>query len=153
VILILWQGRSVRRESGKRYRISRRKKRFEIGRAPADTTLGEGRSRLIRTRGGNNKVRALRTQFANISIPVSGETRKAKIETVVENRADPNYMRRNILTKGAVIKTELGRARVVSRPAQDGVVNAVLLEEGPGDVPSRKSNAVLLEKSEPAPAE
>ena len=128
MVLILWQGRSVRRESGKRYRISRRKKRFEIGRAPADTTLGESRNRLIRTRGGNLKVRALRTQYANISTPATGVTKRAKIETVVENRADPNYMRRNILTKGAIIKTELGKARVVSRPAQDGVVNAVLIE-------------------------
>jgi small subunit ribosomal protein S8e len=128
VVLILWQGRSVRRESGKRYRISRRKKRFEIGRAPADTTLGESRNRLIRTRGGNLKVRALRTQYANISTPATGVTKKAKIETVVENRADPNYMRRNILTRGAIIKTELGKARVVSRPAQDGVVNAILIE-------------------------
>ena len=129
MIFILWQGRSIRRETGKRYRISRRKKRFEIGRAPADTTLGEGRNRIIRTRGGNLKVRALRTQFANISVPATGETKKAKIETVVENRADPNYMRRNILTKGAIVKTEIGRARVVSRPAQDGVVNAILVEE------------------------
>jgi len=128
VIFILWQGRSIRRESGKRYRISRRKKRFEIGRAPADTTLGEERSRVIRTRGGNLKVRALRTRFANVSMPATGETKKAKIETVVENRADPNYMRRNILTRGAIIKTELGNARIVSRPAQDGVVNAVLIE-------------------------
>jgi small subunit ribosomal protein S8e len=128
VVIILWQGRSVRRESGKRYRISRRKKRFEIGRAPADTTLGESRNRLIRTRGGNLKVRALRTQYANISMPATGETKRAKIETVVENRADPNYMRRNILTRGAIIKTELGKARVVSRPAQDGVVNAILIE-------------------------
>jgi small subunit ribosomal protein S8e len=128
VILILGQGRSVRRESGKRYRISRRKKRFEIGRSPADTTLGEARSRLIRTRGGNLKVRAMRTRYANISMPATGQTKKAKIETVVENRADPNYMRRNILTRGAIIKTELGNARVLSRPAQDGVVNAVLIE-------------------------
>ena len=128
MVFILWQGRSVRRESGKRYRISRRKKRFEIGRAPADTTLGEERNRIVRTRGGNFKVRALRTLYANISVPATGESKKAKIETVVENRADPNYMRRNILTRGAVIKTELGRARVVSRPAQDGVVNAILIE-------------------------
>jgi small subunit ribosomal protein S8e len=61
-------------------------------------------------------------------MPATGETKRAKIETVVENRADPNYMRRNILTRGAIIKTELGKARVVSRPAQDGVVNAVLIE-------------------------
>ncbi|MBP2146305.1 ribosomal protein S8E [Methanofollis sp. W23] len=45
-----------------------------------------------------------------------------------ENPADINYVRRNLLTKGAIIKTEIGRARVRSRPGQDGVVNAVLIE-------------------------
>jgi small subunit ribosomal protein S8e len=34
-----------------------------------------------------------------------------------------------IVNKGAVIKTELGLARVVSRPSQDGIVNAVKIEE------------------------
>ncbi len=58
----------------------------------------------------------------------NGATKKAKIETVEENSANPNYVRRNLLTKGAIIKTEIGRARIVSRPGQDGVINAVLLE-------------------------
>ncbi|MFA7072263.1 MAG: 30S ribosomal protein S8e, partial [Methanoculleus sp.] len=31
------------------------------------------------------------------------------------------------LTRGAIIRTDIGRARIVSRPGQDGVVNAVLL--------------------------
>jgi small subunit ribosomal protein S8e len=46
----------------------------------------------------------------------------------VENPANPHYVRRNIITKGAVIKTELGNAKVTSRPGQDGVVNAALIE-------------------------
>ncbi|NLM29905.1 MAG: 30S ribosomal protein S8e, partial [Methanomicrobiales archaeon] len=29
--------------------------------------------------------------------------------------------------RGAIIRTDIGRARIVSRPGQDGVVNAVLL--------------------------
>ncbi|HNJ81368.1 MAG TPA: 30S ribosomal protein S8e, partial [Methanoregulaceae archaeon] len=33
-----------------------------------------------------------------------------------------------LLTKGAVIRTEMGRARIISRPGQDGVINAILLE-------------------------
>jgi small subunit ribosomal protein S8e len=37
-------------------------------------------------------------------------------------------VRRNIVTKGAIIETDAGQARVVSRPGQDGQVNAVLLE-------------------------
>jgi small subunit ribosomal protein S8e len=54
--------------------------------------------------------------------------KRAKIETVEQNGANPNYVRRNLLTKGAIIRTEIGRARIVSRPGQDGVINAVLLQ-------------------------
>ncbi|MFB6184110.1 MAG: 30S ribosomal protein S8e, partial [Haloarculaceae archaeon] len=45
-----------------------------------------------------------------------------------ENPSNPNYARRNIITKGAIIETSEGRARVTSRPGQDGQVNAVLVE-------------------------
>ena len=114
--------------TGGRYHYARGKKAFEIGRASADTTIGESSRSLIRTFGGNRKVRALRASYASVSNPKNGETKKAKIETVVANSADPNYVRRNILTKGAIIKTDLGNARIVNRPGQHGVVNAVLIE-------------------------
>jgi len=99
----------------------------EIGRSPAETHIGEDRRRIIRTYGGNRKVRALRVEYASVADPATGEIRKAKIETVEKNPANPNYVRRNLLTRGAIIRTEAGRARIVSRPSQDGVVNAVLL--------------------------
>ena len=47
---------------------------------------------------------------------------------MVENPSNVNYVRRNIVTKGAVIETSEGRARVTSRPGQTGQVNAVLIE-------------------------
>ncbi|MDN7026157.1 30S ribosomal protein S8e [Methanoculleus sp. FWC-SCC1] len=123
-----WQGRSVRKATGGRYRPSQGKRRSEIGRAPAETHIGESRRKLVRTFGGNQKVRALRVNYATVSNPATGETKRAAIQTVEANTANPNYVRRNLLTKGAVIRTELGRARIVSRPGQDGVVNAVLIE-------------------------
>ena len=46
----------------------------------------------------------------------------------MENHADPNYVRRNILTRGAIIKTDIGNARILNRPGQSGVVNAILIE-------------------------
>jgi small subunit ribosomal protein S8e len=104
------------------------KRRAEIGLAPADTHIGEDRRRTVRTFGGNEKFRALRATFANVTNPANGETKKVKIETVQENGANPNYVRRNLLTKGAIIKTEIGSARIMSRPGQDGVINAVLLK-------------------------
>lgn len=123
-----WQGESVRKVTGGRRRPAQKKRRAEIGRAPADTHIGEDRRRIVRTFGGNNLVIALRAGYANVTNPKNGETRKVKIETVEKNTANPNYVRRNLLTKGAVIKTELGSARITSRPGQNGVINALLLE-------------------------
>lgn len=125
---MLWQGRSVRKYTGGRYRRARGKKASEMGRPSSETTLGEKRVVPIRTYGGNLKLRVFRTLYANVSDPKSGKTQRARIETVVENTANPNFVRRNTLTKGAIIRTELGKAKVVSRPGQHGTVNAILVE-------------------------
>ncbi len=66
--------------------------------------------------------------FANVANRANGEIKKVKIETVEQNGANPNFVRRNLLTKGAIIRTEIGPAKIVSRPGQDGVINAVLIE-------------------------
>lgn len=124
---MLWQKESIRKITGGRRRPAAMKRRAEIGLAPADTHIGEERRRIIRTFGGNEKSRALRASFVNVT-NAKGETKKVKIMTVEENSANPNYVRRNLLTKGAILKTELGRAKIMSRPGQDGVINAVLLE-------------------------
>lgn len=125
---MLWQGESVRKVTGGRIRPAQGKRRAEIGLAPADTHIGEDKRKIVRTYGNNEKVRALRALYANVTTKADGKTKKVKIETVVENGANPNYVRRNLLTKGAIINTEIGRARIVSRPGQDGVINAVLVE-------------------------
>ena len=77
--------------------------------------------------GANQKIRVMRAQYANVANPKDGEVKRVSIETVDQNNANPNYVRRNLLTKGAIIKTEIGDARIVSRPGQDGVINAVLI--------------------------
>ncbi len=125
---MLWQGLSVRKVTGGRIRPAQGKRRTEIGLSPADTHIGEYKRKIVRTTGSNEKVRALRAAYVNITKKSDGKTTKVKIETVVENGANPNYVRRNLLTKGAIINTEMGRARIMSRPGQDGVINAVLLE-------------------------
>ena len=58
-----------------------------------------------------------------------GKTSIADIETVELNGANRNYVRRNIITKGAIIQTTLGKAKVTNRPGQDGSINAVLVAE------------------------
>ena len=51
--------------------------------------------------------------------------RKAVI--VGDNPANRDFARRKIITKGAIIKTKRGNARVTSRPGQNGTVDAVLV--------------------------
>ena len=125
---MFWNFKKSTNATGGRYHASRGKKRFEIGRSPADTIIGITRVKTIRVTGGNTKVRALRCEFANVSDKKTGKVQKVKINSVAENAANPNYVRRNLMTKGAIITTELGKAQIVSRPGQDGVINAILIE-------------------------
>ncbi|MFB6080750.1 MAG: 30S ribosomal protein S8e [Haloferacaceae archaeon] len=120
------QGQSSRTRTGGRRRPSAKKKRHQLGRDPTETTVGEPRYRTIDARGGGGKVRALSTNVAQVAD--GGEVTEAEIENVVENPSNINYVRRNIITRGAIIETSEGRARVTSRPGQDGQVNAVLLD-------------------------
>ena len=122
-----YQGRSDRKRTGGRLRPHKKKRKHELGRSPAETEVDEPRIQVVDVRGNAEKRRALSTNVA--SVAVGEETVEAEIEDVVENPANPNYVRRNIVTKGAVIETSEGRARVTSRPGQTGQVNAVLLED------------------------
>jgi small subunit ribosomal protein S8e len=122
-----FQGRSTTKRTGGRRRRVRKKRKSELGRSPTETRVGERRLKTVDARGGTRKMRAIQTDTA--SVADGGEVRPADIEAVVENDANPNYVRRNILTKGAIVRTSEGYARVTSRPGQDGQVNAVLLED------------------------
>ncbi|GAB7009356.1 30S ribosomal protein S8e [Halorubrum trueperi] len=120
------QGRSTRKRTGGRLKHASNKKRHQLGREPAETTVGETRVQYIDSRGTETKVRALSTNVAQVA--EGDEVSEAEIENVVDNPSNVNYARRNIITKGAVIETSAGRARVTSRPGQSGQVNAVLLD-------------------------
>jgi small subunit ribosomal protein S8e len=120
-------GRSKRKRTGGRLRPIKKRKKHQIGRQPTETQVGEKKFKTVDARGNSRKIRAIATDTA--SVAVDGEVVTSRIRDVVENAANPNYVRRNIITKGAVIETDEGRARVTSRPGQDGQVNAVLVEE------------------------
>ncbi len=124
--MALWQKRSRRTCTGKLLRKSRKKRKRELGRVFVETKIGPEKKKIQRTYGGNRKVKLQRTEYANV-ITKEG-AKKAKIISVAENKASRHFLRRNIITKGAVIETELGKAKVTSRPGQHGVINAVLEE-------------------------
>ena len=100
-----------------------------MGRDPAETILGPDKRKIIRTRGENFKIKLLSTEFANVTDPSTKTTKKVKIVDVLENPANIDYSRRGVITRGTIIKTELGLARVTSRPGQNGIVNAILIEK------------------------
>lgn len=123
-----WQGSSRRKATGGKVIAARGKRKFEMGRESAETRISDVKRKNISTTGGNRKVRLLQSNVANVTNPKDGKTVVTTIETVIDNTANKHYVRRNILTKGSVIKTPLGTAKVTSRPGQEGVVNAVLIE-------------------------
>jgi small subunit ribosomal protein S8e len=126
----VWHGSLRKRKlTGGRKRAYRVKRKFEAGTFPAETTLGEARRRRVRGYGGNTKTKLLSEKFASVTDPKSGKTEKTEILRVVKNRANVDYNRRGVITKGAEIETELGLARVTSRPGSDGVINAVLISK------------------------
>jgi len=126
--MAIYQGNDLRKISGGRKRPHRKRRKYELGRYPTETTLDVADKRVIqRVRGGNIKVRLKRAADANVVDPETGEAKKVRIIRILESPANREFARRGIIVKGTIILTELGKAVVTSRPGQDGVVNAVLM--------------------------
>jgi small subunit ribosomal protein S8e len=123
----IWQGKSRRKRTGGRRIYARKKRKYELGSDIVYMTLGEARKKEVRGRGGSRRFRLLKGEIANVADTKKGTTKRVKILNVLENPANPHFVRRNIITKGAIVETEAGKARVTSKPGKDGVVNAVLL--------------------------
>ena len=117
-------GRTV---SGGRVHLPRGKKLYEAGRAPTLTRVGARKTVTHRTKGGNSKLRLTQADVANVYDPKKKTFSKATITIVAENLSNRIYVRRNILTKGAVIETSVGKAKITNRPGQEGQINAILI--------------------------
>ena len=122
------QDKPQRKKTGGLLRAHSKKIKHMMGREFSPVLLNNEKKKNIKIRGGGIKTRLSAQNMANV-IDASGKAKKVKIVTVKENAANPNYIRRNIMTKGAVIQTELGLARITSRPGQDGIINAKLIEK------------------------
>lgn len=125
--MAVWHNRSETKKTGGRKRPYRKSRKYDLGSKFSASEVGEQRIETKDTRGGNQKAVARRTETVNLA--VDGEVKEVEIESVEDNPANPNYVRRSLLTKGTVIETPEGRARITSRPGQDGVVNATVIEE------------------------
>ena len=126
--MVIWHAERKRKISGSKYGKIRDKRKRELGGHPAHTKISDTvKKKEVKTLGNNKKLKILRTNVANVFDPNKNEYKKVEIKKVVENKANRHFARMSTLTKGAVIETELGKAKVTSRPGQTGTINAVLI--------------------------
>ncbi|TFF89826.1 MAG: 30S ribosomal protein S8e [Promethearchaeota archaeon] len=121
------QARSKRKFTGKKYKHFRKKRKRELSRTPINTEIGKEHKKKQRTLGGNHKLKLFSTDQINVTDPSTNQTQKVKILRFESNDASKDLNRRHILTKGAIVETELGNVRITSRPGQHGILNGVLI--------------------------
>jgi small subunit ribosomal protein S8e len=121
------QLRSKRKASGGRLTSARTKRKLELAGFAANTKLSvEDKIKTKRVIGGNEKLGLLTANKVNVA-DKKGKVTVTEMVNVVENPANPHLVRRNVLTKGAIVETKLGKVKVTSRPGQEGTVNGVLI--------------------------
>ncbi|KAG8826294.1 40S ribosomal protein, partial [Serendipita sp. 400] len=95
-----------RRATGGHRPAYRKKRKFELGRQAASTKLGPKRIHTVRTRGGNEKFRALRLDSGNYAWGSEHVTRKTRVISVVYNASNNELVRTNTLVKGAIVQVD-----------------------------------------------
>ena len=117
---------STSKITGGRRRPLRSRRKYEMNRFPNEALLGEPIMITRKVRGKNIKAALKTINFVNLA--VDSNVKKVKILKVLENATNNDYQRRGVISKGAILETAEGKCRVVSRPGQDGVVNAILVK-------------------------
>ena len=112
---------------GRRHPLRIRRK-YETDRYPNEAVNGTQITITRHVRGKNRKTSLKSIDFVNLATG-DAKVKKTKILKVLENATNNDYNRRGIITKGAILETQEGKCRVVSKPGQTGIVNAVLLKE------------------------
>lgn len=124
-----YQGNDLRKPTGGLKGKHRKRRKHELGSPPTKTVLAnEEEKKIERTLGGNAKTKLKKATYINVALS-DGTAKRVRILDVVETPENPQNARSKIISKGSVVKTELGLVKVTSRPGQDGVLNGVLLQK------------------------
>jgi len=121
--MVTKKGRKI---SGGKYIKNRKKKSYEIAGQKRIVKIGEEKRKTKKTRGGNKKSFLLKATFINV-FSKDKKLKKVKIKNVIETPSNKFLARQNILTKGAIVETEIGNVKITNRPTQEGIVNGILL--------------------------
>ncbi|HEA46197.1 MAG TPA: 30S ribosomal protein S8e [Candidatus Pacearchaeota archaeon] len=117
------QGRKI---SGGKYKKQRKKKSYEAAGQKRNLKLGEEKRKTQRIQGGNKKIFLLKAKFVNVK--ANGKSQKTEIKNVLETPSNRFLARQNVLTKGTVVETAVGKVKITNRPSQEGTVNGILVE-------------------------
>ncbi len=112
--------------SGGRYIQNRKKKLFEIAGQKRIIKIGEEKRKTKRIKGGNKKIFLLKAKFVNVN--TKNKNHKTEIKNVIETPSNRFLARQNIITKGTIVETDLGKVKITNRPTQEGMVNGILIE-------------------------
>jgi small subunit ribosomal protein S8e len=104
------------------------RRKYETDRYPNEPINGAQVTVTRRIRGNNQKTALKSIDFVNLATG-EAKVKKTKIIKVLENATNNDYKRRGIITKGAILETAEGKCRIISKPGQNGIVNAILLKE------------------------
>ncbi|MBT4535607.1 MAG: 30S ribosomal protein S8e [Nitrosopumilus sp.] len=104
------------------------RRKYETDRYPNEAINGAQVTVTRRVRGNNSKVALKSIDFVNLATENS-KVVKSKIIKVLDNSTNNDYRRRGIISKGAIIEIQEGKCKVISKPGQNGIVNAILLKE------------------------
>ena len=111
---------------GRRHPLKTRQK-FQTDRYPNEALIGDQETSTRKTRGNNRKTGLKTVRHVNLVLSYA-KIKRSKIVKVLENKTNNDYQRRGVITKGAILETEDGKCRVISRPGQCGIINAVLVK-------------------------
>jgi len=112
--------------TGGRRHVLRSRRKFEMDRFPNEALIGDQITITRKVRGKNIKTSVKTIDSVNLAI--DSKIKRVKIIKVLENATNNDYQRRGVISKGAILETEEGKCRVVSRPGQHGTVNAILVK-------------------------
>ena len=116
---------TIKITGGRRHPLRTRRK-YEIDRFPNEALIGDQITITRKVRGKNTKT-AIKT-IDSVNLAIDSKIKRVKIIKVLENATNNDYQRRGVISKGAILETEEGKCRVVSRPGQHGTVNAILVK-------------------------
>jgi small subunit ribosomal protein S8e len=116
-----------RKITGGKYIKFRKKKLRENQGQKRKVKLGEEKRKVKKVTGGNIKVMMYSGKYVNIQD--KGKSKKLEIKNVIETPSDKFLARQNLITKGTIVLTELGKVKITSRPSQNGIINGILVKE------------------------